>query len=280
MFTGFTYKGIHTSKYGIISKTKNRPILPAQKTATVAIQNADSQYDFSSSNAYGRPFYEDRIFEMELLVEEKSITELQNKLSSVAIWLMGNGKLVFDDMPYVVWNANVLNGVDFAPKIYGLQAIVSVQFRVKPWSESIYSSEDIENITLAEAITLDSGIRIGTDNYFNFELTSGSNTITVENIGTYYARPALEFTGQSDSLIITAGDKNLTYNQAFTNLCVDLEQQYFKSGDALVNKYSSGEFFELVSGDNVIEITVTDAVSMKVVYTPNFIYNNPLFGGE
>ena len=280
MFTKFKFKDIHSDYFGIMTKTKNRPILPAQKNVTVSVQNSDSQYDFSSANAYNRPFYEDRIFEMEILVQADTIQNLQNKLSSVAMWLMGSGELVFDDMPYVKWQAKVLNGIDFAPKIYGREAVVSVQFRVKPWSESIFDSDDLENIVLGTDIPLKSDIWLDPSTYFNFALSKGSNTITVINLGTYYARPVFEFVGSCGSLTIVCGDKTLEYSKAFEKLSVDTQKQCFTVSGEMMNKYSSGEFFELKSGANKLKITAGSDVNMRVVYTPKFIYNNPMFGGE
>lgn len=280
MFTGFTYKGIHTDKYGIISKTKNRPILPTQKTVTVNIKNADSEYDFSSANAYDRPFYEDRIFEVELLIQADNIYNLQNKLSSVAMWLIGGGELVFDDIPFVKWQAKVVNGVDFAPKIYGKEAVVNVQFRVKPWSESIFNSDDLANIVLGTDISLDSDIRLDPSTYFDFELSKGTNYINVINWGSYYARPIFEFAGSGSSLTVICDDKTLKYSNKFEELTIDTQKQCFTVSGEPMNKYGSGEFFELKKGVNELKITVDGNISMKVVYTPKFIYANTIFGGE
>lgn len=280
MFTGFTYKGIHTDEYGIISKTKNRPILPTQKTVMINIQNADSEYDFSSANVYERPFYEDRIFEIELLITATGIYELQNKLNSIAVWLMGNGELVFDDIPDVKWNANVINGVDFAPKIYGKEAILSVQFRVKPWSECVHDSEELSNITIGSDIPLNLGIRIDPSAYFNFILKNGLNTVNIINLGTYYARPIFEFSGVCNSLSLTCGNRTLEYNHKFKKLSVDLEKHCFSENGVFMNKYGSGDFFELKAGENMLYITLDGTVDMKIIYTPKFIYANTMFGGE
>lgn len=276
MQTGFRFRGIHTDELELAVRTKSRPVLPEQKERTQESNSIDGVMDFSAAGGQEHPYYHERMFQSELLVTAEDIHDLQQRIGVVAAWLMGSGELIYDDMPYIVWHAKVVSGVDFAPQIYGLQAVLSVSFRVYTWSESSYDTEQLCNITLDEGITLDSNIPIGIDEFLSFHLVAGKNIVTVCNFGDVYVKPILRFTGQSENLTVQCGCDMLSYHQAFSSLDIDCDTQIAAENSTTHMEYVSGTFPELQPGDNTMTITVTGAVELFVLYTPQFIYHNTI----
>ena len=46
---GFTYKGRHSSEFGIVAKTSNRPIVPEQKSYYYETPYMDGEYDMTDN---------------------------------------------------------------------------------------------------------------------------------------------------------------------------------------------------------------------------------------
>lgn len=280
MRMGITFKGIHSDTMGVTVRTKSRPILPEEKERIIDHTTMDGVFDFSSMGESGHSYYNDRIFQSEMLVCANDITELQKNVSRVAAWLKGSGQLIYDDMPYVVWKAKVATSVDFAPKIYGTQAILSVSFRVNTWSESIYDARTLYETPLDSAIPLDSDLKLDMSEYFAFPLKAGLNNIFVENLGTVHVEPILQFTGTSSTLKMLWDTGTMEYTQSFTKLEIDCKQKQVLSNGANANKYLKGAFPQLLEGDNNFIIHVTGDTELFVQYTPRYIYNETVIYKE
>lgn len=280
MDTGIRFKGIHSEDIGVLVRTKNRPILPEEKQRTIESNAIDGIIDLSQTDYQEHPFYQERIFQSDILVTGKDIYDLQKRVSKAAAWLMGSGDLIYDDMPYVIWKARVISGVDFAPQIYGTQAVLSVSFQVDTWSECKYSTEELDDMPLDSEILLDSDIQLDMSEYFQYPLTAGRNTITVTNLGTVYVQPVLRFTGQSDYLVITCRDDTLTYSQPFSALNIDCKAQSVTENDVVKTQYASGTFPELAAGETTMTIKATGDIDLFIFYTPRFIYNDTIIEGE
>ena len=134
MGTGFTFKGEHSSKYGVY-RTTNRPLTPSVKEVSVTPSFCDGTIDFSDYNEAGRVYYNDRIFEGVLQIKGSDIFDLNDKVHNAAIWLMGKGRLEFDDMPGRYWDARIIQGIDYTPQILGHYAELNVAFRCAPFAE-------------------------------------------------------------------------------------------------------------------------------------------------
>lgn len=278
MLTGICFKGIHSDDMGVIVRTKSRLMLPEEKRRTVDGDTIDGVLDFSQTS--GHTYYRERVFQSEILVTAEDVYGLQKAISRVASWLMGRGNLVYDDMPWVVWHARVISGVDFAPQIYGVQAVLTVSFQVDTWSEGKYDSEYLNDIPLDADIPLDSDIQLDMSEFFTFSLSAGNNALTLHNLGTAYVKPVFRFSGNSSSLTITCSGNTLGYSQPFSSLAIDCETQTITDGSTVMTKYASGNFPELAPGENSAVVRVSDPVSMLLVYRPKFIYNDTIIEKE
>lgn len=191
---GFSFRGTHSNKFGITAYTKSRPIVPERKSYMYEVSHRDGSYDFSSANEYGHAMYKDRTFSMVLQISAPNIMELQKKLGKIAVWLMGEGELIFDDLPECVWNAKCITSIDYAPDIDEkiiLKEAETTSFDVSFDVEPFAKAEE----TLKKKVTL----------------TSTSETIKLYNPGSWYAKPTIKLSGfGAEPVTLSCGGKSLT----------------------------------------------------------------------
>lgn len=267
MRNGFKFKGIHSSEYGVTVRTKSRPLRPEVKSFTVDMPCRDGVYDFTRANPMERECYYERNITVSMAVCASGLGELQNKLSQLALWLTGSGELVFDDMPYTVWQGRLIDEIVFLPEHAGRSAVIEIVFRVQPFSTCVFDSD---GPMLDFTVPLDTNIPIGIDAHLTGTVT-GSENIRVLNFGDRPVRPVIKLTGNVRSVIMTACGKTLSFT-ASGEASVDCEKQSVMSGDNYLAV--SGEFFELKPGANTIRIenSNTSQITAEVSYSPQFTY--------
>lgn len=273
MKMGFLYKGHHSNEFGIIARTKSRPILPEQKRHEVDAPNIDGSYDFSDANVNERAYYEDRINEVEISFFAKNIQQLQERASKVAVWLTGSGDLIFDDTPAVVWKAKVIQQLDFAPIMSGRAATVTVYFRCKSWAENEF---DTNGLILGSRMPLNSDIPLDMSADYTFHLNTGENVITFDNLGSWYVRPVFEITASNSIQNIDfdyGGKAALSYSGSGKHITVDCQKQRITADGKTVNDKMTGVFPEFPPGNNEIRVTVGAGIgSLFICFKPLFVY--------
>lgn len=276
--TGFTYKNRHSSEFGIIVKTSLRPIIPEEKSELVSLSSFDGTLDLSSANPYGRPFYNDRIFEMILTMTAPTLEDLEKKVSSAAVWLMGRGDLIFDDMPAVIWNASIITGAGFAPKYFGKAAQFTAVFRVKPFSKHILSS--LSELYLSKKIPIGEPVPLAGFAYiYTFSLLPGNNTVRFLNIGNRPSRPVFIFSMDSpvSSVSISCGSNSISVADInLTDISLDFSIQKAMSGDDSITNHIKGDFFEFPAGFSEFTVTCQKSGTLKIDFTPEFVYNSDI----
>ncbi len=281
MKCGFTYKNRHSSEFGIVAKTKSRPVIPEMKNFTAELPLKDGVYDFSESNEYGRAFYNDRFFELEIQVSAENLHSLEKKVSKIAVWLKGSGELIFDDMPFVKWRARVISELGFAPALRGKTTVMTAVFRVEPFSACIWNTAD--GPMLDSAFELDSNIPIGIDEVFTWtfegsasEYRNVSYTLRVVNAGNVQVRPVVKITGTVKDITLERDGKELYINSSGNGFTVDFKNHTVKnlSGQNAI-KYTVGNFFELdeVTCNIDVVLKAKGTVKIKVEYEPAFVYD-------
>lgn len=297
MKTGFTYKGIHSDTFGITLKTQDRPIIPSVKSKSYSALCMDGSYSFDSANPYKRGFYDERIFLLALQIHGENLSDLERKMSGIAVWLIGSGELIFDDTPFVKWQARCSDNISFAPEIRGKKAVITVQFTVYPFARSIIST--LSGFTIDADIPLDFNIPIGINSLYTGILTSSaasetkSVSIAVPNIGDRPARPVITVSAPEGAAVPSAyftkvtlsnGENTLTVSNrgstgTIQSLSVDFERQSLSSNGTVTG--IEGEFFELPAGNTYINVTM-DTVNqtlssvdytVTVDFTPEFVWN-------
>lgn len=282
MKTGFTYKNIHSSRFGSVA-TKSRPALPEVRTLYVTLPGADGEKDYKTLNEYGRAMYKKRIFTVVMKISAENITALQQKISAATLWLMGDGELIFDDMPTVKWLASVVSEIGYAPEKQGRSALLTVNFSVEPFSVGLHTSE----LTLDSVIYLSRDIELDFDKSFTWECSTGM-TVTVNNIGTAPVRPVITISPKDSSAEQVYGTWAVSVNgkklemtdsaaaQVITYV-LDMHNYTLTRGGSGTNYLGTlqGEFFELAPGANEVSFEFSAELDRVITlyYEPRYFYD-------
>lgn len=279
MRSGFTYKNRHSSEFGIVAKTKSKPVLPEMKSFTFESPVTDGVYDFSEANEYGRAFYNDRFFEIQLQVCAKNLRALEAKVSKIALWLRGSGELVFDSQPLIKWRARVASELGFVPELKGKATVMTVVFRVEPFGVCVFNTAD--GPILNSFIGLDENIPIDIPRVFTWSIDGGSDTyeyvsetIRAINAGNVPIRPIVKITGEVRDISIVLGDKMLGIDAVGDGFIIDFKKQTVTDllGHSVMS-HVEGRFFELAEAVQDVELTlyVKGEAGLSIEYEPEFI---------
>ena len=267
MKPGFKFKDKHTNDFGVTAQTQSRPIRPETKSQTYETPLMDGEYDFSDANMHSREFYNNRVFKIDLKVIADNLTTLQKKLSKLAAWFMGKGDLTFDDTPTVKWDAHIVDTVEYKPE-HGKSAVLSVLFKVKAFARLVFNV--FEGPCLDDDILLDDDIPLDTSEYFTFT-GEGNHSHTIMNIGEMAVRPVITISGVSGAVNIGCNGHTLTVPG---NCTVDCEHQLVTYDGVSLMSSTSGTFFELAPGTNVL--TVSKTATIEISYEPMYLHDADL----
>lgn len=247
---GLSFNSKHSfNDFGLSIYTKNRPILAEPKIVTEDIEGNDGEYDFSEVNPDNRTKYKSKIHEIEFTLKESDLVSLRNKAHKIAEWLAcGEKQLVYDDEPTVFYLGKVVNKLDLENQARTVKRF-TVQFRCKPHAYSINQSNTTRTVI-------------------------GNTSFLIENIGTN-VKPIIRVDGSCDNISFNLNGKTLTYNAPVTSsqmLEIDCENMEALKGSLNVTKNTTGDFLELINGDNTIQVTGTNLnCAISVVFRQKFL---------
>lgn len=261
---------------GVDVRTRGRPILPEAKVVTFEPGAADGSIDLSAHNSRGRVLYNERQFDIDIHAKADDISALQRKLSAVAAWLSGDGELMFDDLPGVIWKARRTAMIDYAPERAGKMAVLSVSFFAEPFSYASFTV--LDGIKLGTAVPIGAAVPLGLEKTLTFAMSTSGSTM-VDNIGTAPTRPVVTIDKPYGSYTVTIGDISITaggVNATDTGrLVIDCENYTVSRVNALYPSVTvSGTFPELAPGVNTITITgsFSGTKTVTVDYLPRYLY--------
>ncbi len=271
MRTGFKFKGRHSSDFGIVAKTKSKPIVPEQKVYTYDLPGADGEIDMSECNEYGRTMYKSRLIEIELQISAGDLSELQRTAARIAAWLTGKGELIFDDSYGAKWDARVSSDISFAPELAGKKAVMSVIFKTDMGKATFTTGE---GVLLKDCISLDSNLPLDLAEKFKFSLSVGENNIKITNVGDFYTKPIFRFSDGAENVTINCNGKRIIAEDIEKDVIIDCERYIVtdSEGNNLLKK-KQGSFFELAPGLNDCSVYVSGACEMTVDYVPMTMYD-------
>lgn len=271
MRTGFKFKGRHSSDFGIVAKTKSKPIVPEQKVYTYDLPGADGEIDMSECNEYGRTMYKSRLIEIELQISAGDLSELQRTAARIAAWLTGKGELIFDDSYGAKWDARVSSDISFAPELAGKKAVMSVVFKTDMGKATFTTGE---GVLLKDCISLDSNLPLDLAEKFKFSLSVGENNIKIANVGDFYTKPIFRFSEGAENVTINCNGKRIIAEDIEKDVIIDCERYIVtdSEGNNLLKK-KQGSFFELAPGLNDCSVYVSGACEMTVDYVPMTMYD-------
>lgn len=284
---GFTFDGVHSSEMGLAVLSKNRPIVPEIKRVVENLSGIDGVYDFSSANPLGRPAYEEREITVECGIVGKDAQDLRQAARKVAVWLSGKeARLRFDDEPFYYYLARVANRIDLQ-QVASRVGRFNLVFTCRPFAYSYRMSGCIPEY--GQGLCFGDGTVYGGEHmYFvnNDTITPEPDLgrwpmdqqiiglpILVKNPGMPVA-PIFRISGTANNVKFISRKKVLTYSGNSTGtLSVDFERKKATLDEINnVTNYLVGDFFELQTGDNFIQIAADSIVGdLEVIFNYRYL---------
>ncbi len=267
MRNGFTFKDIHSSKYGLTVRTKSRPIVPPRKSFTVSLPYRDGEYDFSEANEQQREHYANRNFQLLLTLTADNLDELQDKTGRLSKWLHGSGDMIFDDIPLIIWRGKIIDEIIYMPEHGGRSATMEITFSAEPFGKNVFGTE---GPLLDDDVPLDSDIPLSMDEFYTCVIEKNGTTNFI-NFGDRPASPVFLLEGTDGTVTLTVWNKSLSFT-ASGDVTVDFKKQLVTDKNGAVRV--SGDFFEFPEGSSELEITHSSDNSLTVtaMFEPEFMY--------
>lgn len=113
--SGFTFRGKHSSEFGIYTQDTGRTILPPRREGKVVIPGRSGYYDGTAGNVYDER--DESIHCAFKCPGGKTVPEMCRE---IAYWLSGTGRLTYDKEPDKYYMARVSGGPPMAQHLkYG-----------------------------------------------------------------------------------------------------------------------------------------------------------------
>lgn len=268
---GLTFNNKHSySDFGLIMRSKQRPIMPEPKVVTEEAECMHGSFDFSEANEDNQTKYKDRIITIEFGFIETDPAVIRAKAHYIASWLnCGEKVLKFDDEYPVFYMARINNKIDFEKQIERTQQF-TVQFKCRPFAISVNDSlvqpQFGENIAFGYGYTLDMQPQI-------YNLT-GPTTLNVYNAGEKVKPQIILNTGTLTNITFTCNGKTITYASNLASgheIVIDTQEANVTLDGEDVNEFVYGDFFWLENGNNTLTITGED-INCKISIKFNYLY--------
>lgn len=102
--SGFSFKGVHSSKFGIYTQDQSRTLLPPKREGKITIPGRSGYYDDVGA------VYDERaesVLCSFVCPEGKTVPEVCRE---IAYWLSGSGRLIYDKEPDKYYTARLSGG--------------------------------------------------------------------------------------------------------------------------------------------------------------------------
>ncbi|MEK6459537.1 distal tail protein Dit [Heyndrickxia faecalis] len=127
---GITFDGVHSSTFGLIYESSERPIMPELKDAYIDIPHRDGSILIPDNTA------KDITITVKFTLQKNSLRELYEAARQIGAWLTTTGRapLVFDDDPHYYYNAKASASITLEQLAdFDRIAEFTVQFRCEPY---------------------------------------------------------------------------------------------------------------------------------------------------
>jgi phage-related protein len=103
MSSGFAFKGVHSSRFGIVYRPESRMLMPTARRNVIAVPGRSGVY----TQTYGD--YDERVESFACGFVRRGTTLPATTARQIAGWLSGTGKLVFDEEPHLFYMATIID---------------------------------------------------------------------------------------------------------------------------------------------------------------------------
>lgn len=100
--SGFSFKGVHSSKFGIYTQDQSRTLLPPKREGKITIPGRSGYYDDVGAVYNERA---ESVLCSFVCPEGKTVPEVCRE---IAYWLSGSGRLIFDREPDQVLSRQIV----------------------------------------------------------------------------------------------------------------------------------------------------------------------------
>ena len=231
MLDWFEWNGVHCTEYGVHVKELPPITLAAERASFTNVPGRSG----SLTTLEGDDVYDDLILPVICVLDDPT------KISDMATWLRGGGKICFANRPGGFYYGRVINQIPFEKILRGNpHREFTVNFRCKPfWYE-----EAVQAITLTSSGTF------------------------INNPGNVFSEPVITVNG-TGSITLMVGITITELENISGSITLDTPLMEAYSGVASMNDCMGGEFPTLLSGDNAISWSGNVT---SVVILPNWRY--------
>jgi phage-related protein len=257
----------------VLQPGRDHSIAPATIDRTVRIAGMNGEYDFGADLgprplAYPMAFY-----------AANSYREVQSSARKLLVFLTdGKGKprtlwLVADEDPDKFYKVRYSGKMDIERQLaMGFFKLELTAF--DPAKYLLEYAKDVGTYTGNNTIMLETiGAYAPGQLAYDFTITS-NQTVTVTNFGTLDVSPTLTITGSFTTLNIAANGKTFIYGEAIESSTLTIEMDKFKAyvGGTNKNAKVSGDWLELLVGDNIVSFTGTGMnFTVSFSFRPKFM---------
>lgn len=228
------------------------PMTPDMRQKLLTIPGKDGKWDFGSE-------WDSRTFELPVGIIENDKYELQRKLNEFVVFLLDSFgkprdiKLVFDYEPdkyYLVRFAGSLS----PERLFKLGKFPLTLIAHDPYKKFMVTSNDItmdSDVPVMSDVLWDTGIH-------NFHVIS-SQSISILNNGTVAIPLSFTVDGSGTNVTFTVNEKSFSLGDFIDSTFQIIGESYtvIKNGVEDLTSFS-GDFLQLMPGENIIEISGTD----------------------
>lgn len=111
--SGFSFRGVHSSKFGIYTQDQSRVILPPRREGKVTIPGRSGYYDGVAGSVYDERA--ESILCSFVCPKGKTVPEVCRE---IAYWLSGTGRLIYDKEPDKYYTARISGGPPMAQHLH------------------------------------------------------------------------------------------------------------------------------------------------------------------
>lgn len=146
---GFTFKGVHSSTYGVYETPESRVLLPLKRRTLIEIPGRSESFIQEDGG------YNSRVESISCSYSPRAGENLQRQVRLIAGWLSGVGELTFDYEPEMHYNAFLSSAPPTVKQMAMQYATFDLEFTINhPFAYETAQQLHFEDVASGAPITL------------------------------------------------------------------------------------------------------------------------------